>query len=705
MSTMERFEKIKSLGRGAQGTVILVRALSVLKHPNIVGYYGSFEEDGVLNVVMEYADGGSLFQHIQKAKAPFPESEILDWLAQLLLALKHMHEKKILHRDLKTKNVFLTKKLRIKLGDFGLSKVLGTASSFAQSAVGTPYYLSPELCEGRPYNGKSDVWALGCVTYELTTFRHAFDATNLPALAQPAPVPSTYSPELRDLVRRMLSKDPDARPEIDRMLMMPLLQPYVHRHAAEAREAIRGPLAGPKPFFEAGSVETPLSKAMQQDAAKHKEAPAASHVLSELEEEQQFERLIYRMRHALKVTDRRASDHGRGVPHFACFPGSQLVSYLATTLHLNDREDAVAAAQRWLDGGVFYHVVRNGERFIDSPSALYRFKEDEVGSILNMKAVWNGPNRSAAHIEADFRKALRAIFPAYTLESGRLVDYEGLALSEAFRDYAAAATELQGMRLGELAFTEKITLFINMYNALVVHGFVVVGPPTGLFQRLHFYSHTCYNVGGRTYALNEVQHGILRGNQKPHGAYRRVFQPHDSRLADAGARCGIVAYIALRSLSQRVTDTLMCAVVVWDPRIHFALVSGTRSCPALRVYEPDHLETMLDVATSEYCTRHVQVSAVPDQSGKHVVQLPAIFEWYHEDFATTDALLLIWIAERLPSERKSELRSLVERDKVTINYIPHDWSLNKATKSKGATAQSPPSSLLAPKPVADTCNG
>lgn len=118
------------------------------------------------------------------------------------MALDHLHDKKILHRDLKTKNIFITKKNQVKLGDFGLSKMLGT-TSFAQSAVGTPYYLSPELCEGKRYNHKSDVWAIGCVLYELTTFKHAFDATNLPALVMAivqgsyAPVPDTYSAHLK----------------------------------------------------------------------------------------------------------------------------------------------------------------------------------------------------------------------------------------------------------------------------------------------------------------------------------------------------------------------------------------------------------------------------------------------------------------------------------------------------------------------------
>ena len=81
-----------------------------MAHPNIIGYYGSFIEDGVLNVVMEYADNGSLFQLIQKCRQPFSEEQGLSFFVQLLLALEHLHNKKILHRDLKTKNVFVTKK-------------------------------------------------------------------------------------------------------------------------------------------------------------------------------------------------------------------------------------------------------------------------------------------------------------------------------------------------------------------------------------------------------------------------------------------------------------------------------------------------------------------------------------------------------------------------------------------------------------------
>jgi NIMA (never in mitosis gene a)-related kinase len=98
----------------------------------------------------------------------------------LVLALKHIHEHKILHRDLKSQNIFLTADNEIvKLGDFGISKVLESTHEFAKTALGTPYYLSPEVCLGHRYDYKSDAWMLGCILYELCTLRRPFEGDSL----------------------------------------------------------------------------------------------------------------------------------------------------------------------------------------------------------------------------------------------------------------------------------------------------------------------------------------------------------------------------------------------------------------------------------------------------------------------------------------------------------------------------------------------
>lgn len=133
-------------------------------------------------------------------------------------AIGYVHSRRVLHRDLKTSNVFLTKNNMVKLGDFGIARVLDYTMDHAKTVVGTPYYMSPEVCENKPYSFKSDMWALGCIMYEMCTLRHAFDASNLLGLVykivqdtQP-PIPDVYSDELRDLVSRMLAKDPRHRP-------------------------------------------------------------------------------------------------------------------------------------------------------------------------------------------------------------------------------------------------------------------------------------------------------------------------------------------------------------------------------------------------------------------------------------------------------------------------------------------------------------
>ena len=125
--------------------------LSRLHHPCIVGYRESILVDDVLSIVMEYCDGGDLSERILEASesdSPFDEAQILDWFTQIALALKHIHDMNILHRDLKTQNVFLTKENRIKLGDFGISKILNSDTDFARTAIGM-YRTCSSTCSRR----------------------------------------------------------------------------------------------------------------------------------------------------------------------------------------------------------------------------------------------------------------------------------------------------------------------------------------------------------------------------------------------------------------------------------------------------------------------------------------------------------------------------------------------------------------------------
>lgn len=162
-----------------------------LSHPNIVAYKGSFVDKGILIIIMEFCEGklphmnfivGDMAFHIKKRRAKndfLTETDIMNWFVQMCLAMEYVHGRRVLHRDIKSSNIFLTRNNTIKLGDFGISKVLENTNDAALTVQGTPYYMSPEVCQNKPYTYKSDVWALGCVLYELCTLKHAFNAENL----------------------------------------------------------------------------------------------------------------------------------------------------------------------------------------------------------------------------------------------------------------------------------------------------------------------------------------------------------------------------------------------------------------------------------------------------------------------------------------------------------------------------------------------
>ena len=187
---------------------------------------------------MDYADGGDLYTKIAQQKKQgkyFDEEVILGWFLQLCLALKHIHSQRILHRDLKTQNIFLTSKGEVKIGDFGIARVLQNTYDCAQTAIGTPYYLSPEICQEKPYNQKSDIWSLGCILYEMLTLRHSFDANSMKGLVLKIlkgtypPIPSCYSADFQGVVSDMLTKDPGKRPTIRQILEKPFLKARIDK--------------------------------------------------------------------------------------------------------------------------------------------------------------------------------------------------------------------------------------------------------------------------------------------------------------------------------------------------------------------------------------------------------------------------------------------------------------------------------------------
>ncbi|XP_056417998.1 serine/threonine-protein kinase Nek5-like isoform X2 [Hyla sarda] len=260
---MNNYEIIRMIGEGAFGKAFLARGkrdsiqcvikevnlskmarkekeashkevtlLAKMNHPNIVKFFTSIEDNNHLYIVMEYCDGGDLMIRINKQRGVlFDEDQILNWFVQISLGLKHIHDRKVLHRDIKAQNIFLTDNgTVVKLGDFGIARILNSTMELARTCVGTPYYLSPEICENRPYNNKTDIWSLGCVLYELCTLKHPFEASSLKQLVlkisrgRYEPLSSKYSYDLRTLISQLFKISPRDRPSVNSILKKPFLE-------------------------------------------------------------------------------------------------------------------------------------------------------------------------------------------------------------------------------------------------------------------------------------------------------------------------------------------------------------------------------------------------------------------------------------------------------------------------------------------------
>eukprot|EP00927_Polykrikos_kofoidii_P082896 TRINITY_DN8362_c0_g1_i1.p1 TRINITY_DN8362_c0_g1~~TRINITY_DN8362_c0_g1_i1.p1 ORF type:complete len:1015 (+),score=208.26 TRINITY_DN8362_c0_g1_i1:139-3183(+) len=263
---MDQYELLQVLGRGSFGVAHLVRGrngssrgrhmvmkeinlacmpakaqkeataeasvLRSLSHVNVIAYYDTFSEGSKLCIVMEFADDGDLSADVRRRRSEvrrFNQDEAVAILIQCCLALQHIHGKHVLHRDLKCQNIFMSKGGVVKLGDFGIAKVLDCTGGQVETMIGTPTYMPPEVCNGMPYGIKADVWSLGVVFYELLALEQPFQGSNVAALvlkiitSEPKPLPDVYCSDARSVAVQCLQKLPEKRPKTDDLLRLPVL--------------------------------------------------------------------------------------------------------------------------------------------------------------------------------------------------------------------------------------------------------------------------------------------------------------------------------------------------------------------------------------------------------------------------------------------------------------------------------------------------
>ncbi len=232
----------------------------------------------------------------------------------------------------------------------------------------------------------------------------------------------------------------------------------------------------------------------------------------------------------------------------------------------------------------------------------------------------------------------------YDLEKGG-VDYDGMKDAEAFRDYKAATRGLSSFDPDILTTREaKLAFWINIYNALVVHGILELNIRKSVKEVSSFFEAASYNVGDYTLSLDDIEHGILRANQKKHLLSLKPFGSGDPRR---------------RLVVEKV-----------DPRIHFALVCGSNSCPPIDVYEEKEIDEQLDLVTTGF----INSDEVRIEKAAGTLKLSRIFKWYKDDFGSREDLLAFIIRYRYDPEEKAFLRTLA--GELHISYMDYDWSLN-----------------------------
>jgi len=302
-------------------------------------------------------------------------------------------------------------------------------------------------------------------------------------------------------------------------------------------------------------------------------------------------------------------------------------------------------AQRLLEKGLLTSTSPNLE--FDTQTNYYLPDGIRSSIALNADVEVRCAPRALAEVGEALRKTILQLHADFLSEDGRRVDYAGIKDSPAFKSYKDIARQLQNVEIEGSSENQRLAFFINVYNALVIHGFIERGDqPRNHLQRYLFFSRTCYNIGGRDYSLNDIENGVLRANRPSFGTlYSTPFKSGDPRL-----------------------KTALSSV---EPRVHFALNCGAASCPPIKTFSGDKIDKELDLATEAFLENDEGLK-VSESS----VYLSMLFNWYKVDFGRNQGEILRWISTYAPSEKRSLIEKLVASDKFNIEYNNYDWGDN-----------------------------
>jgi hypothetical protein len=231
-----------------------------------------------------------------------------------------------------------------------------------------------------------------------------------------------------------------------------------------------------------------------------------------------------------------------------------------------------------------------------------------------------------------------------------VVRYQSIPGSQELQRYKDLTRELRTFDLRSLKERgQRLAFWINIYNTAVIHGVIELSLERSVKECPGFFDRITYEIGGFRFSLNEMEHGLLRGNRRHPYRVLRPFRERDARLA--------------------------FAIVPLDPRIHFALVCGARSCPPIGYYEAEQIDFQLELAAMSFINSS-QIKILPEEK---IVFISMIFKWYKIDFGGSDRALLDTLLNHL-DEGKDKAFLEENRNQIRIRYQPYDWNLNQSEK-------------------------
>ncbi|TPX61796.1 hypothetical protein SpCBS45565_g07173 [Spizellomyces sp. 'palustris'] len=250
-----------------------------LHHPSILELYNYFEDQSYVYLVMELCQNGELYRYIHQRKCPLTEPEARGVMAQIVRGLLYLHANGIIHRDLKLSNLLLTDNFDVKIADFGLAVKLNDPEGEQKTMCGTPNYISPEIVSRQPYGLTSDVWSLGCMIVTILTGTPPFESKAVKNTLDRVSrvdysLPDSLSAHAKDLVHRLLQKDPKRRLALTKVLSHPFFNPTLPVSSLR-------PLS---PVFDSTQRRrSPLREVTRQPTATNSSgaAPGSSDVLTE----------------------------------------------------------------------------------------------------------------------------------------------------------------------------------------------------------------------------------------------------------------------------------------------------------------------------------------------------------------------------------------------------------------------------------------